>query len=113
MSHTYTHTFVELPVSEAVWNEIAGKLKNTEYGPQILPGDIIDMHGIALVKEKLSEPERETMHLIHTQGQVDLRTWCGRKFFTQNEGDPAPATWVMDDGNCDICIAKKKERMGV
>lgn len=46
-----THTYVELAVSRATFDEIAGALRAADYGHAFI-GDAIDMHGIALVTEK-------------------------------------------------------------
>ena len=47
-----TYTYATLAVSEAVFKEIADKLKDVDYGHAILDdGKTLDMHGIALVKE--------------------------------------------------------------
>ena len=48
-----THTYVELEVSAAVYDEIAMKLKNAGYAHVFLDNDqVMDMHGIALKKEE-------------------------------------------------------------
>ena len=50
---TYTHTFVELKVSSATYDEIAAKLKDAGYTHVFLDNDrVMDMHGIALKKEE-------------------------------------------------------------
>lgn len=46
-----THTFAKLPVSAAAFDEIAGKLREAEYG-HCFVDDVIDMHGIALQKDE-------------------------------------------------------------
>lgn len=47
-----THTYVTLPVSENTYNEIATKLRKAEYN-HVFNGDgVIDMHGLALVREE-------------------------------------------------------------
>lgn len=43
-----THTFVTLDVSQAAYDEIAGKLRAADYGHAFV-GSAIDMHGIGLV----------------------------------------------------------------
>ena len=47
-----THTYVELEVSDAVYDEIVMKLKNAGYVHVFLDKDqvMVDMHGIALKK---------------------------------------------------------------
>lgn len=47
-----THTYAELEVSEATYNEIAGKLKKADYDQAFMGEGVIDMHGIALKREK-------------------------------------------------------------
>ena len=44
------HTYAELSVSEEAYNEIKGKLEDAGYKDSI-EDDVIDMHGIALIKE--------------------------------------------------------------
>lgn len=50
-----THTFVELEVSAAVYDEIAAKLREADYDHAFIQerdgSVVIDMHGIALKKE--------------------------------------------------------------
>ncbi len=49
-----THTYVELEISEAAYNEIAEKLRNADYSHVFIGNDrheLMDMHGIALLKE--------------------------------------------------------------
>lgn len=44
-----THTFVDLEVSQATYDEIAGKLREAGYDHAFIKGGAIDMHGIGLV----------------------------------------------------------------
>ena len=53
-----TYTYAELEVSEQVFDEIAGKLREAGYHHAFNEG-AIDMHGIGLVK--LAEPELVTV----------------------------------------------------
>ena len=46
-----THTYVELPVSPQVFEEIKGKLLAAGSGHAV-DGDTIDMHGLAVVPEE-------------------------------------------------------------
>lgn len=55
MSHTMTRTYVELEISEAAYNEIAEKLRKADYGHVFIGRDhheLMDMHGISLLKEE-------------------------------------------------------------
>ncbi|MCY4470769.1 MAG: hypothetical protein OXC08_18805 [Thiotrichales bacterium] len=49
-----THTFVELAVSDAVYDEIASKLREAGYDHAFVDG-AIDMHGIGFVRETKEE----------------------------------------------------------
>lgn len=51
MSHTSTHTFAKLAISEIAFEEIKGRLKKAGYSDQFVDEQTIDMHGIALVPE--------------------------------------------------------------
>lgn len=59
---TYTHTYVTLAVSPAAFEEIREKLQAAGYGDQFHSdredGLVIDMHGLALVREDLKQKER-------------------------------------------------------
>lgn len=46
-----THTYVELEVSAAAYDEIAGKLRAADYGHVFGSDGEIDMHGIALTRD--------------------------------------------------------------
>ena len=46
-----THTFVELAVSAAVYDEIEAKLREASYDHAFVDG-AIDMHGIGLVRDE-------------------------------------------------------------
>jgi hypothetical protein len=46
-----THTFAVLEISQAAWEEIARKLRATDYGHAFVEDKTIDMHGIALRAE--------------------------------------------------------------
>ncbi len=51
---TQTHTYVELEISEAAYNEISAKLLMAQYYhvfAQTKDGEVMDMQGIALKKE--------------------------------------------------------------
>lgn len=57
MRLTQTHTYAELDVSKAAFDEIATKLRNAGYDDVFLDGgDTIDMHGIALVVSQPPPP---------------------------------------------------------
>lgn len=47
-----THTYVELEVSAAVYDEVAKKLRDAKYDHCFQKDGAIDMHGLALVKPK-------------------------------------------------------------
>lgn len=68
-----THTFAKLPVSAAAFDEIAGKLREADYG-HCFVDDVIDMHGIALQKdESVPSPASEAMSAAKAEGQQ----WAG------------------------------------
>jgi hypothetical protein len=46
-----THTYVELEISRAAFDEIAAKLKAADYGHAFIDPATIDMHGIAVTRE--------------------------------------------------------------
>ncbi len=55
MTNTVTRTYVELEISEAAYNEIAEKLRKADYGHVFIKNrqhELINMYGIALVKEE-------------------------------------------------------------
>jgi hypothetical protein len=45
-----THTYVELELSPAAYDEIAGKLKAADYGHAFMDDGAIDMHGLAVTR---------------------------------------------------------------
>jgi hypothetical protein len=45
-----THTYAELEISPAAWQEIHDKLAAAGYQHAFMPGGAIDMHGIAVTK---------------------------------------------------------------
>lgn len=49
-----THTYVELEVSPAAYEEIAGNLRAAGYGHVFGADGEIDMHGLALTKEAVA-----------------------------------------------------------
>jgi hypothetical protein len=53
---TQTHTFATLEVSQAVFDEIAAKLREAGYDHSFVDG-LIDMHGIALERTKTADHE--------------------------------------------------------
>lgn len=59
--YTQTHSFALLPVSEKTFQEIKDKLRTAGYHDQLLSdgkyGEVIDMHGIGLVKEPDNEAQ--------------------------------------------------------
>jgi hypothetical protein len=56
-----THTYVELELSPAAYDEIAGKLKAADYGHAFMDDGAIDMHGIGVTKPRppATRPEDE------------------------------------------------------
>lgn len=61
MVNRVTHTFAILEISAAVYKEIYDKLKVAGYEHAFIEhedGEVIDMHGIALGKEKHDADER-------------------------------------------------------
>lgn len=59
MSIKQTHTYVELEISKAAYDEIAGKLRAAGYHHVFTDGGAIDMHGLALVNfvEAVDKPD--------------------------------------------------------
>lgn len=51
MTIRQTHTYAELEVSAAAYDEIASKLKAADYGHAFMEGGAIDMHGIGITRE--------------------------------------------------------------
>ena len=47
-----THTYVELEVSKAAYDEIAALLRDVDYDHVFMNDGAIDMHGIALVVKR-------------------------------------------------------------
>ena len=55
-----THTFVELPLSPAAYDEIRGKLKEAGYEHCFFRGeDTIDMHGLAVTRDDTPTKEKK------------------------------------------------------
>lgn len=50
---TSTHTYAELAVSQATYNEIGQKLRDADYEHAFMSDGTINMHGIGLVVETL------------------------------------------------------------
>lgn len=50
MTLRQTHTYALLEISEAAYEEIAGKLREAGYGHAFGEDGEIDMHGIAVIK---------------------------------------------------------------
>lgn len=46
-----THTFVELELSPAAYDEIANKLRAAGYDHAFMDGGAIDMHGIGVMRK--------------------------------------------------------------
>lgn len=71
-----TYTYVELEISEAAYNEIAGKLRAAGYDHVFMNSGAIDMHGLAVVNlaAEVAKPD------------VDLR---GRNFVFDPRTDDA------------------------
>ncbi len=64
MRSTYTYTYAELEVSDEVYNEIAGKLREAGYSHAFMAredgnGYTIDMHGIGLIRHLPYIDERQ------------------------------------------------------
>ena len=49
---TSTHTYVELELSDAAYEEIQQKLREASYDHAFMNDGAIDMHGLAVVREK-------------------------------------------------------------
>lgn len=47
-----THTYAELEISKAAYDEIADKLRRAGYD-HVFNGEVIDMHGLALTPEPM------------------------------------------------------------
>lgn len=54
-----THTYAELGLSEAAYNEIAQKLRDAGYDHAFMDDGAIDMHGIGITKEHNPPPENK------------------------------------------------------
>lgn len=54
-----TYTFVELALSKAAYDEIAGKLRAAGYDQAFGDDGLIDMHGLAVS----AEPAQEARHV--------------------------------------------------
>lgn len=57
-----THTFVEMEVSAATYDEIAARLKEADYGHCFMDDGTIDMHGIGLTKKQVTNPGPADLH---------------------------------------------------
>ena len=73
-----TRTFVELEVSQAAFDEIAGKLRAAGYAHACGDG-IVDMHGIALTREPDAlvvcvGPYSSAMWPVHRVGPCEIPT---------------------------------------
>jgi hypothetical protein len=63
-----THTYAELEISQAAWDEIAQKLRDAGYDHAFVDGKTIDMHGIGLT------PAAEPPNMVRTpEGQLFFR----------------------------------------
>jgi len=51
-----TYTIAELPISQAAYDEIAGKIKAAGYGHVFSPSGLMDMHGIGLSRTEMLGP---------------------------------------------------------
>lgn len=61
MTIRQTHTFAELELSKAAYDEIATKLRAAGYDHAFIDDGIIDMHGIGVTVEEGSELLRCTL----------------------------------------------------
>lgn len=101
-----THTYVEMAVSEEVYDEIRKKLIEADYTHAIHDdeGGALDMHGIALVKA--AAPPKPTAHAStspgpsncnirkHYQGEI-YPSKCGRCH-------PGPCIFFNGDGTAKL-----------
>lgn len=66
-----THTFAELEVSPAAYDEIRGLLEAAGYQHAFLDGGAIDMHGIGLVRGEAAPPEADALLQRLEDGVID------------------------------------------
>lgn len=59
MALRQTHTYALLPISQAAWDEIAAKLRDAGYRHAFKVGDVIDMHGIAVLPDGAPQSEED------------------------------------------------------
>ncbi len=64
-----THTYVELEVSVAVFDEIRGRMLAAGYDHVFSEGRAIDMHGIALIRTGQKTWGQRFVHLIRDGGR--------------------------------------------
>jgi hypothetical protein len=56
MAIRQTHTYAELELSAAAYEEIARKLREAGYDHAFMDDGAIDMHGIGVTRSETSEP---------------------------------------------------------
>ncbi len=88
---TYTHTFAELEVSAATYDEIAAQLREADYQHAFIEhvdgrdaAPVIDMHGIGLVRK----PEDEVLAAIKKAGDMVF-------YLCQPRGSEGARSWSM------------------
>ena len=59
MRLTGTHTFAELGLTPAAYDEIADKLRAADYGHAFMPDGAIDMHGIGITRKESAMDEEK------------------------------------------------------
>lgn len=77
-----THTYVELEISKAAYDEIAGKLKAAGYDHVFMEDGAIDMHGLALinfVKDDGSEPDARGYDCLQPRCDCEIGMCTHRK----------------------------------
>lgn len=66
-----THTYAELELSKAAYDEIAKKLRDAGYDHAFMEDGTIDMHGIGVTRE-VNEVDRATVELERRAGNAPL-----------------------------------------
>ncbi|KKN36065.1 hypothetical protein LCGC14_0777600 [marine sediment metagenome] len=64
-----THTYVELEVSAAVFDEIRGRMLAAGYDHVFSEGRAIDMHGIALIRGKRKTQGQRLVDFVRDGGR--------------------------------------------
>jgi len=63
---TTTHTYAELEISGAAYDEIYNKLRDADYQHAFMENGVIDMHGIGIAREQ----KRVTVANVSTRAEI-------------------------------------------